>query len=131
MYAETHFVLGADFNFNPYLIDQVKDRAFDQVPVNNSLLLISNDKHQEGIQTTKVVTVDGILLSRREKQKYISMQIIPDLFSKLKREYCLLINRMQEECVTLEHATRKPSFSLRLSLFIVVTCQDVAPLLFY
>lgn len=85
---ETHsndiLILCADFNFNPYLISQWPDRALDKISHNNSILLtLEGDAHKH----VKTVTVDGVLLSLKEKQKYYSSLPQLGLFGKLKSEY--------------------------------------------
>ncbi len=80
-YSNENFVFCADFNFNPYLINQWKDRILDQVTHNNSILIAE--------KRVNTVTVDGILLSVKEKQKrYAFLQPSMRLFERLKNEYC-------------------------------------------
>jgi hypothetical protein len=62
-YQNKELVVASDFNFNPNLL--LKSCRFDQIPVNNSVLL--NVKNEVGFR--KAVTVDGILLSKMAKQK--------------------------------------------------------------
>lgn len=84
-YSNDNLIFCADFNFNPYVISQLQDRILDKISNNNSILLtVEGDAHQGAIKT---VTVDGILLSRREKQKYYSSRPEPELFGQLKSEY--------------------------------------------
>ena len=64
-YSYEHLAICADFNLNPYLIGEWRDRIVDQVTHNNSILLVSTEK-QKHIDS---VTVDGILLSKKEKQR--------------------------------------------------------------
>lgn len=78
-YSDECLFFCADFSLNPYLISQWTDRELDKIPHHNSMLLT-----QEGAAT---VTVDGILLSNREKQKYYSSRPKSDLFETLKSEY--------------------------------------------
>lgn len=85
-HANDHFILCADFNFNPYLINQVQDRAIDQITHNNSLLLTIDENNNKASQT---ITVDGILLSQKEKQKYDISKPDLSLFGRLTREYDL------------------------------------------
>lgn len=80
-YKNDHLVVCADFNLNPYLISEWKDRIMDKIQHNNSILFA-----KDRILT---VTVDGILLSKQEKQKYYGKQGNPGLFSQLKREHGL------------------------------------------
>lgn len=82
-YASDNLILCADFNFNPYLINEWKDRVLDNIKNNNSILLTSES-------TIKKVTVDGILLSLQEKQKYYSSRLSPGLFSRLASEHSLM-----------------------------------------
>ncbi|MDP3561227.1 MAG: hypothetical protein Q8R83_03510 [Legionellaceae bacterium] len=79
-YSNDSLIFCADFNFNPYLISQWRDRALDKISHNNSILRTSR-KH------VKTVTVDGVLLSLREKQKYHYSRPEPGLFGQLKSEY--------------------------------------------
>ena len=84
-YQEESFVFCADFNFNPYLISQWRDRELDKISHNNSILLTeATGTHKPVIQA---VTVDGILLSLREKQKYYTLKLFPDLGNSLKSEH--------------------------------------------
>jgi hypothetical protein len=79
-YSNETFIFCADFNFNPYLIKQWKDRILDQVTHNNSILMAE--------KKVDTVTVDGILLSVKEKQKRFSfLQPSMRLFERLKNEY--------------------------------------------
>jgi len=82
-YANEHFIFCADFNFNPYLINQWQDRILDQVTHNNSVLL---DIEESSKKTIKTVTVDGILLSQKAKQKNYTAKYSPHLFGKLMQE---------------------------------------------
>jgi hypothetical protein len=82
-YSNDHLIFCADFNFNPYLISQWKDRILDQITPNNSILLTV----EGGSRLHHAVTVDGILLSIKEKQKSYESKIIPRLFDMLKNEY--------------------------------------------
>lgn len=77
-YADKHFILCADFNLNPYLISDWKDRILDQITHHNSILWSP--------RASTNVTVDGVLLSQREKQKYSSLYSYPNLFRKLTLE---------------------------------------------
>lgn len=102
LYADEYLIFCADFNFNPYLINQWQDRTLDQITNNNSMLLTIDEK--SGNQKNKTVTVDGILLSQKEKQKYYISKPDPGLFGRLAREYYLF-----KYCVDtcLEESRRK------------------------
>lgn len=66
-HADSSFMFFADFNFNPYLISTPEERALDFVSNNSSQLLKINPS--ASCRKVETVTVDGILLSKREKQK--------------------------------------------------------------
>jgi len=85
-YTNDQFILCADFNFNPYLISEWKDRVLDQITNNNSALLAREEKSDKQIN---MVTVDGILLSAKEKQKYYTSRPDSSLSSALTYECCL------------------------------------------
>lgn len=81
-YTNENLVFCADFNFNPYLIKHWKDRELDQITHNNSILITAEETG------TKSVSVDGVLLSVKEKQKlHTSLQPSSQLFENLKKEY--------------------------------------------
>jgi hypothetical protein len=94
-YKHDYLILCADFNLNPYLINQEKDRIMDQVPSHNSILLPHEVKATNAM--VKSVTVDGILLSQCEKQKYFSSQAYTGLFSSLKLQRNLFKTYLQEQ----------------------------------
>ncbi len=83
-HSNDSLIFCADFNFNPYLISQWQDRALDKISSNNSILLTLEGTSHKHVKT---VTVDGVLLSTREKQKYYSSHPEPELFRQLKSEY--------------------------------------------
>src|SRR4029078_8404986 len=56
-YSDQQFILCADFNLNPYLISEWKDREMDAITNNNSILLTVEEK----TNIIDHVTVDGIL----------------------------------------------------------------------
>lgn len=93
-YADEQFILCADFNFNPYLISEWKDRAMDKIANNNSILLTAEEKSNKVIIDT--VTVDGILLSGLEKQRYSSARFNFNLFSRLLNEDVLVQASIKE-----------------------------------
>jgi len=99
-YAKEHFILCADFNFNPYLLKQWQDRALDQITNNNSIVL-----------TKQIcsVTVDGILLSAKEKQLRYSAHP-SSLFNMLARENRLFksYNTQEENRIVHEYIKRMP-----------------------
>lgn len=83
-HSNVSLIFCADFNFNPYLISQWQDRVLDKISPNNSILLtLEGASHKQ----VKTVTVDGVLLSTREKQKYHSTRPELGLFERLKSEY--------------------------------------------
>lgn len=84
-YSNDSLILCADFNFNPYLISQCQDRKLDKISPNNSILLTRLGLNNN--YTIKPVTVDGILLSRKEKQEFHSLRPEQKLLEKLKYEY--------------------------------------------
>jgi len=96
-YANDQFILCADFNLNPYLISEWKDRVVDQIPSNNSMLLTKEGKLYES--KINNVTVDGILLSVQEKQKYYSLRFNPGLFSRLVKENNLFQSNIKEHLI--------------------------------
>ncbi len=104
-YNNDHFVFCADFNFNPYLIKQWNEYSLDEIPHNNSILLTGeggDNKH-----TTNAVTVDGVLLSGKEKQKYHSSRPESNLFGRLKAEYRFFQSHVKSlflDLVQNEHA---------------------------
>lgn len=83
-YRDKHLIICADFNFNPYLIKDYNDRRLDQINQNNSILL---SIAESGKYIRKPTTVDGILLSEREKQKYHFLNVRENFFYKAKLEY--------------------------------------------
>lgn len=85
-YANKNLIFCADFNFNPYLLNQWHDRECDQIINNNSVLSAVNKKD---IKQLKSVTVDGILLSAREKQKHLTMRASLNCSKFLIKEYGL------------------------------------------
>ena len=85
-HADEHFTLCADFNFNPYLISHVNDRYIDQIPVNNSILFMPEERTAA---TIKNVTVDGILLSKLAKQSSYGMNA--NVFFRLRLERKLVL----------------------------------------
>lgn len=77
-FAKVQFVMCADFNFNPFLINEYHHRYGDRIKPNNSIVLTEDHKTS--------VTVDGILLSAFQKQKYFSLRCHAGLFNRLKLE---------------------------------------------
>ena len=86
-FVNEKFIICADYNFNPYLISECNDRFGDKITTNNSIVLSAGDK--ESKQLAKTVTVDGILLSKKEKQFYLNTYQDQRLFSKLVLEHHL------------------------------------------
>lgn len=83
-YSNDEFILCADFNLNPNLISECNDRALDLIANNNSIIQTTAERSNEMI--IDAVTVDGILLSTREKQKYHSSRFNFGLFTRLDTE---------------------------------------------
>ncbi len=109
-YSNDSLIFCADFNFNPYLISQWHDRASDKILHNNSILLTL-----EGIthkHTVKTVTVDGILLSSREKQKYHSSQPDSQLLRKMKSEYRFFQSHLKRVLTDLMQREHDKQFGL-------------------
>lgn len=87
-YSNDDLIICADFNFNPYLINGWKDRVLDEITPNNSILITTEEKNTK--PAIKSVTVDGILLSLKEKQKlYAFLKPGARVFNRLKYEYYL------------------------------------------
>ena len=86
-YINQEYIIAGDFNFNPFLISEIKKRYIDKIPINNSILLNPTEKINEF--TIKNVTVDGILLSIFSKQKYLSSCNHINLRSLSIKEYRL------------------------------------------
>jgi hypothetical protein len=108
-YGNDSLIFCADFNFNPYLISQWQDRALDKISPNNSILLTlegSSHKH------VKTVTVDGVLLSTREKQKYHSSRPEPGLFGRLKSEYRFFQSHVKHVLMDLAQNEHDKQFGL-------------------
>lgn len=103
-YSNDNLIFCADFNFNPYLISQFQDRILDKISNNNSILLtVEGYAHQRAIKT---VTVDGVLLSHREKQKYYSSRPESGLFGLCKSEYRFFhshVKRVVTDLMQREH----------------------------
>lgn len=91
-YENEQMIICADFNFNPYLISEWKDRAVDNIAHHNSILLTKEEKTNHS--NVKTVTVDGILLSAKEKQKYCYLRFNLGLFSRLTNELSNLIKNL-------------------------------------
>ena len=87
-YKNEKLIFCADFNLNPYLISEINDRAMDCIANHNSILLLTNSQLKSSY--IKTVTVDGILLSTLEKQKYNSNRHNLGLFRRLKNEYSFM-----------------------------------------
>lgn len=79
-YSDKQFILCADFNLNPYLISEWKDREMDMIANNNSILLTTEDNSN----IIDTVTVDGVLLSKLEKQRCYSSRFNLGLFDRIK-----------------------------------------------
>lgn len=88
-YSNAQLIFSADFNFNPFLIKTWQERFGDSIPSHNSRIFAS----AEGS-----ATVDGILLSKGEKQKFYSTQVTQGLFAKLKREHSLALACIKSGC---------------------------------
>lgn len=92
-YENQSLIFCADFNLNPYLISQWQDRWLDKIPTNNSILLSREESK------VKAVTVDGILLSIKEKQQFYNKKFHAGLFSRLRKEQDLLLNVIQKNAM--------------------------------
>lgn len=118
-YSNKHFILCADFNFNPYLIKQWQDRALDKITHNNSILLTV----EENKSSIREVTVDGILLSVKEKQRHCISQLDSRLSANLTHEHCLFksffyndLERNRHENSRMQHEYDKRFGLISLSL---------------
>jgi hypothetical protein len=107
-YRNDSLIFCADFNFNPYLISQWQDRALDKISHHNSILLTLEAVAQ------KTVTVDGVLLSCKEKQKYHSSRPEPELFEKLKSEYRFFQSHLKRVFTDLMQREHDKQFGLIL-----------------
>ena len=108
-HSNDSLIFCADFNFNPYLISQWQDRALDKISPNNSILLtIEGASHKH----VKTVTVDGVLLSTREKQKYHSSRPEPGLFGQLKSEYRFFQSHVKHVFMDLVQKEHDKQFGL-------------------
>lgn len=95
-YSDEEFILSADFNLNPYLISEFNDRALDRIANNNSILFSAEE-------TFDAVTVDGVLLSRLEKQKFYSSGFHFGLFTKLATEDSFVKASINENVIQNRH----------------------------
>jgi hypothetical protein len=98
-------ILCADFNLNPNLISKWQDRAMDLIINNNSILLTTQERTNK--VTIEAVTVDGILLSAGEKQKYYRARFNFGLFSTLKKEDRLFQSSVKEHLTQNRHENFK------------------------
>ncbi len=108
-HSNDSLIFCADFNFNPYLISQWQDRALDKIFPNNSILLTLEGVSHKPVKT---VTVDGVLLSIREKQKYHSFHSEPRLFSLLKSEYRFFQSHVKQVFTGLVQKEHDKQFGL-------------------
>lgn len=88
-YATEDFTMAGDFNFLPHLLEHNRDDTGFLIPKDNSILL-QGTKQQP-------VTVDGILVSQKNRQKITGSLIIHGLFTLLKREDCLFDTTMNKK----------------------------------
>jgi hypothetical protein len=86
-YSQNEFIFCADFNFNPYLISHYHDRYLDSIQPHNSIILRKDKMTTKFV--TEFITVDGMLLSQRTKQKYYSANYHLGLFHRLALEHVL------------------------------------------
>lgn len=93
-HANDRFIFCADFNLNPYLIGTWQDRILDQITTNNSILF--HQEKESAAKSTISVTVDGILLSQHEKQRYETNRFNPGLFARLRKEHDLCQSSCQQ-----------------------------------
>lgn len=78
-YRNDQLILSSDFNFNPYLLtDEMSPQGY-QIPANNSVVV-----EQKNTNEQKAVTVDGIILSQRERQRYVGLHAKLGLFVQYK-----------------------------------------------
>lgn len=89
----------ADFNFNPHLISD--DRLLDQITNHNSILL-TRAAPKEPL-TVKTVTVDGILLSHNERQKYYHSKSHQGLFFQLTKEEKIFKTQLESDLEKNRH----------------------------
>lgn len=90
-YENQSFMLCGDFNLNPHLISEINDRALDNIQHHNSIVL----KNKEPL----TVTVDGILLSKHEKQKGHRYKL-----NRLGKEHCFFKSAMNDHLEEYRHA---------------------------
>lgn len=108
-HSNDSLIFCADFNFNPYLISQWQDRALDKISPNNSILLTLEGASHKRVKT---VTVDGVLLSTREKQKYHSSRPDLGLFVWLKSEYRFFQSHVKHVLMDLAQKEHDKQFGL-------------------
>lgn len=108
-HSNESLIFCADFNFNPYLISQWRDRALDKISPNNSILLTLEGASHKHVKT---VTVDGVLLSTREKQKYHSSRPDLGLFGQLKSEYRFFQSHVKHVFMDVVQKEQDKQFSL-------------------
>lgn len=106
LHHKKNLIFCADFNFNPYLINQWQDRACDKIPHNNSILLTEESLYH------KTVTVDGILLSFREKQKYYFLHQSASFYGKLKAEYRFFQAHIKHVFSEVKHSEQNRQWGL-------------------
>lgn len=99
-FENKRLVICADFNFNPFLIGDLNDRLEDKI-IKNSSILISRSSSVE--QQKIAVTVDGVLLSRVEKQLSYLSRSTYGLFSTLVRENILHTQVMNNYLIDQRH----------------------------
>lgn len=105
-YRDDSLILSADFNFSPYLISKWQERSLDKISHHNSILLTFDGAHHELVDT---VTVDGVLLSSKEKQKYQSSRSEPELMEQLTSEYRLFKSYVKQELIEQDKQLAKRS----------------------
>ena len=108
-HSNDSLIFCADFNFNPYLISQWQDRALDKISPNNSILLTPEGASHKHVKT---VTVDGILLSTIEKQKYRASCPELGLFGRMKSEYRFFQAHMKHVLMDLAQSEHDKQFGL-------------------
>lgn len=106
-FAKENFIVAADFNFNPYLLKDWHDRTLDKIRPNNSILLESG----KSPHCIHEVTVDGILLSEKEKQQYYLRRDFK-LMPKLMREFSLFKSYVEHSKRDYTHSSTLPSPSI-------------------
>jgi len=110
-YSQEEFMICADFNLNPFLVSQYTDRYLDCINPNNSVILMKEKLTKQPVMNS--VTVDGILLSQRVKQKYYSSNYNAGLFHRLRLKNPILTYQDKKERNSCVIAIEKPSGNIQ------------------